>query len=206
MLRDKTNLQIREDKKRGVYCEGLSEWVVRNPKEIMALMQWGASQRATGTTRLNELSSRSHAVFVIIVEQSSAIEGAPDDQKREAVKIGKLYLVDLAGSERLRLSGAVGRRLEESKKINQSLSCLGNVIAALTDSKPRTHIPYRDSKLTRLLEDSLGGNCLTTMIATISPALESFAETISTLKFANRAKNIQNKPRVNEEMDQKVFH
>lgn len=103
----------------------------------------------------------------------------------------------------MRLTGATGQRLEETKKINQSLSALGNVIAALTDSRGRQHIPYRDSKLTRILEDSLGGNCKTTMMAMISPALEAFLESLSTLKFANRAKNIKNEARVNEDLDQK---
>ena len=101
-----------------------------------------------------------------------------------ARQVGKLNLVDLAGSERVRLSGATGQRLEESKQINRSLSALGNVISALTDSKGRQHIPYRDSKLTRMLEDSLGGNCKTTMMAMISPALEAMVETLSTLKVA----------------------
>lgn len=103
----------------------------------------------------------------------------------------------------MRLTGATGQRLEETKKINQSLSALGNVIAALTDARGRQHIPYRDSKLTRILEDSLGGNCKTTMMAMISPALEAFVESTSTLKFANRAKNIKNEARVNEDLDQK---
>lgn len=114
-----------------------------------------------------------------------------------------MNLVDLAGSERVRLSGATGQRLEESKQINKSLSALGNVISALTDSKGRTHIPYRDSKLTRMLEDSLGGNCKTTMIAMVSPAIDALMETISTLKFANRAKHIRNEARINEDLDQK---
>jgi len=103
----------------------------------------------------------------------------------------------------VRLSGATGQRLEESKKINQSLAALGNVISALIDIKGRSHIPYRDSKLTRILEDSLGGNCKTTMMAMISPALEAMVESLSTLKFANRAKNIKNEPKVNEDLDQK---
>ena len=116
-----------------------------------------------------------------------------------------MNLVDLAGSERVRLSGATGQRLEESKKINQSLSALGNVISALTDLRRKAtgHVPYRDSKLTRILEDSLGGNCKTTMMAMISPAQEAMAESLSTLKFANRAKNIKNEARVNEDLDQK---
>lgn len=119
------------------------------------------------------------------------------------VQVGKLNLVDLAGSERVALSGASGQRLEESKQINKSLSALGNVISALTELKGRQHIPYRDSKLTRMLEDSLGGNCKTTMMAMVSPALEAMVETISTLKFANRAKNIKNEAKVNEDLDQK---
>ena len=141
---------------------------------------------------MNELSSRSHAVFIIIVENSKLTEEAGQTELRQSFKVGKLNLVDLAGSERVRLSGATGTRLEESKKINQSLSALGNVIKALTEPKGRPHIPYRDSKLTRILEDSLGGNCKTTMMAMISPALESFTESLSTLKFANRAKHIKN--------------
>jgi hypothetical protein len=124
-----------------------------------------------------------------------------DDDAPKQIKVGKLNLVDLAGSERVRVTGATGKRLEESKKINQSLSCLGNVIAALTDQRPRAHIPYRDSKLTRLLEDSLGGNCKTTMMAMISPSSEGFGESISTLKFATRAKKIKNEARINEDVD-----
>ena len=210
---ERVNLAIREDKKRGVHVEGLSEWVVRTPDEIYGLMERGAAQRATGSTRMNELSSRSHAVFIVIVENARAGEGGfetgaergggPGDA-RQLVRVGKLNLVDLAGSERVRLTGATGVRLEESKKINQSLSALGNVIKALTESKGRrSHVPYRDSKLTRVLEDSLGGNCKTTMMAMISPALEAFAESLSTVKFANRAKHIKNTARVNEDLDQK---
>eukprot|EP01138_Halocafeteria_seosinensis_P014292 gb/GECG01014592.1/.p1 GENE.gb/GECG01014592.1/~~gb/GECG01014592.1/.p1 ORF type:complete len:994 (+),score=180.45 gb/GECG01014592.1/:1-2982(+) len=226
---ERTNLSIREDKKKGVFVEGLSEWVVRSPAEIYGLMERGGTVRATGSTKMNHMSSRSHAVFIIIAEQSETTY--VDDQGRElsseefqalvksrpqgdamrqletnvrqCFKVGKLNLVDLAGSERVRLTGATGQRLEESKKINQSLSALGNVIAALTDTRGRQHIPYRDSKLTRILEDSLGGNCKTTMMAMISPALEAFVESLSTLKFANRAKNIKNEARVNEDLDQK---
>ena len=122
------------------------------------------------------------------------------------IKVGKLNLVDLAGSERVRVTGATGQRLEESKKINQSLSALGNVIAALTDPRQkRSHIPYRDSKLTRLLEDSLGGNCKTTMMAMISPAHEAFSESLSTLKFATRAKKIKNEAKINEDVDQRAL-
>ena len=121
------------------------------------------------------------------------------------IKVGKLNLVDLAGSERVRVTGATGKRLEESKSINQSLSCLGNVISALTDSKGRLHIPYRDSKLTRLLEDSLGGNCKTTMMAMISPTHEAFSESLSTLKFATTAKKTKNEAHINEDVDQRAL-
>jgi hypothetical protein len=143
---EKISLQIREDKKKGVFVEGLSEWAVRNPHDIYTLLQRGALSRATASTKMNDVSSRSHAVFVITVEQMTII----DDGKGEAVtqiKVGKLNLVDLAGSERIRVTGATGKQLEESKKINKSLSALGNVIYALTDNKGRTHIPYRDSKV-----------------------------------------------------------
>jgi hypothetical protein len=149
---------------------------------------------------MNDLSSRSHAVFIIIVEQMKTVQDGPSEPSRY-IKVGKLNLVDLAGSERVRVTGATGKRLEESKKINQSLSCLGNVIAALTDQKPRSHIPYRDSKLTRILEDSLGGNCKTTMMAMITPSADAFAESQSTLKFATRAKKIKNEARINEDVD-----
>ncbi|KAG2437000.1 hypothetical protein HYH02_011432 [Chlamydomonas schloesseri] len=232
---ERSSLAIREDRRRGVFVEGLSEWVVRSPAEVYGLIQRGQSLRATGATKLNEVSSRSHAVCVIIVEkcttpaqtqqaqaqaqqQSAGVEGGEgggggwrgaevdgSGQAIQSIKVGKLNLVDLAGSERVHVTGAVGRRLEESKKINASLSALGNVIAALTDRRERSHIPYRDSKLTRLLEDSLGGNCRTTMIATIAPSLEAFQESLSTLKFANRAKNIQNEAHVNEDVDQRTL-
>ena len=192
------NLNIREDKKKGLYVEHLSEWAVRSPSDIYSLLERGASCREVSNTNMNDVSSRSHAVFMIIVEQlisDSELNG------KQITKIGKLNLVDLAGSERTRITGATGKQLEESKKINKSLSALGNVINALTDSKERKHVPYRDSKLTRLLENSLGGNCKTTMIATISPAQCSFNESLSTLNFAKRAKNIKNRPIVNEDID-----
>ena len=186
--------------------EGLSEWAVRTPLEIYSLMQRGAMVRATAATKMNDVSSRSHAVFIMIVEQMTINVGgdlsAPPDAE---IKVGKLNLVDLAGSERVRVTGATGKRLEECKKINQSLSALGNVIAALTDMKQRNHIPYRDSKLTRLLEDSLGGNCKTTMMAMVSPAFDSFSESLSTLKFATRAKKIKNEARINEDVDQRAL-
>ena len=200
-----SGLQIREDKRKGLFVEGLSEWVVRSSSEIYSLMKKGESFRATASTKLNDISSRSHAVFIIVIEQMSNIGFDAREDAPRNIKIGKLNLVDLAGSERLTVTGAVGKRLEECKKINQSLSALGNVIAALTDSKGRIHIPYRNSKLTRLLEDSLGGNCKTTMMTMISPACCSVLESLSSLKFAHRAKNIKNVARVNEDVDQRAL-
>lgn len=202
---EKSNLQIREDKKKGVYVEGQSEWAVRTPGDIYALLKRGAASRATSFTMMNDVSSRSHAVFRITVEQMTITDKGSGSNQVSQIKIGKLNLVDLAGSERIRVTGAKGKQLEESKNINKSLSALGNVIYALTDSKGRSHIPYRDSKLTRLLEDSLGGNCKTTMMAMISPAHESFNESLSTLHFARRAKNIKNKPKINEDLDQRAL-
>ena len=192
---EKKNLSIRESKQKGLYVESLSEWAVRSPNDIYALLERGSQSRAKANTHMNDVSSRSHAVFSIQVEQ---MENA---QSGKSIKVGKLNLVDLAGSERIKVSGATGQQLEESKKINKSLSALGNVIYALTDPKGRTHIPYRDSKLTRLLENSLGGNCRTTMIGMISPAECSFSESLSTLNFAKRAKSIKNRAIVNEDID-----
>ncbi|KAF1335932.1 Kinesin-like protein, partial [Globisporangium splendens] len=141
---------------------------------------------------VNEGSSRSHSIFTVVVETSQKIDG------EEHFKAGKLNLVDLAGSERQSKTGATGNRLKEGCKINLSLSALGNVISALVDGKGK-HIPYRDSKLTRLLQDSLGGNTKTLMVAAVSPADYNYDETLSTLRYANRAKNIKNKPIVNED-------
>ena len=214
---DRSNLAIREEKKRGLFVEGLSEWVVRTPGEAMSLVNEGAARRATGATRINELSSRSHAIFIITTESCESSQDvrtpSPQSSARKAyaskpkkVQVGKLNLVDLAGSERVNVTGAGGKRLEECKKINQSLSALGKVISCLTGPKgPQKHIPYRDSKLTRILQDSLGGNCKTTMIATVSPLPSSYAESLSTLKFAHRAKYIRNEAYVNEDLDHKAL-
>jgi len=199
-------LQIREDKKKGLFVEGLSEWTVRRPDDICELLKRGALYRKTAHTKMNDLSSRSHAVFILIVEQLSDDDHlSPSKCRKRTIKTSKLNIVDLAGSERVSVSGATGNRLLESRKINQSLSALGNVISALTDLKNRSHIPYRDSKLTRMLEDSLGGNCKTIMMAMISPSNDSFSETLSTLKFAHRAKKVRNTPKINEDIDQKTL-
>ena len=140
---------------------------------------------------MNKDSSRSHSIFTIYVETAER-----DEQGEQRIKAGKLNLVDLAGSERQSKTQATGQRLKEATQINLSLSALGNVISALVEGK-HGHIPYRDSKLTRLLQDSLGGNTKTVMIAAISPADYNFEETLTTLRYASRAKNIKNKPRVN---------
>lgn len=208
---DRSHLVIREDKRKGVFVEGLSEWLCRSSEEVQTLMEHGSAARATAQTGANDASSRSHAVFMITVEHSETLVStepvaAPSPGSGgHRVQTGRLNLVDLAGSERPRITGATGQRLEETKKINQSLSALGNVISALTERRPRTHVPYRDSKLTRLLEDSLGGNCRTTMMAMVSPAAEAFGESLSTLKFAQRAKGVLNRPQVNEDMDQQTL-
>ena len=200
---DKKNLQIREDKKKGIYVDLLSEWAVRSPLDLYALLRRGGGSRTTSATYMNDVSSRSHAVFQITVEQMTTDKELNDNKAQ--IKVGKLNLVDLAGSERIRITGTRGQQLEESKKINKSLSCLGNVINALTDKKGKNYIPYRDSKLTRLLQDSLGGNCKTTMIATISPSEDAFSESLSTLYFAQRAKKIKNRPIINEDVNNRAL-
>ena len=184
----KKNFNIREDKYKGIFVENLTEKNLSCPETAFDLFSMGAQTRVSASTKMNDLSSRSHAIFIIRMERK-----IDKDHKIFA----KLNLVDLAGSERIRITGARGQRLAECKKINQSLGELSNVIASLTKKKS-THIPYRNSKLTRLLEDSLGGNSHTSFIATVSPAHESFSETLSTLKFASRAKNIKNVIKLNK--------
>ena len=195
---EKKHLSIREGQKKGLYVEGLSEWAVRSPNDIYALLERGAQCRTKAYTNMNDVSSRSHAVFTIILEQMKISNG------KKRFKAGKLNMVDLAGSERVKISGATGKQLDESRRINKSLSALGNVINALTDPKTK-HIPYRDSKLTRLLQNSLGGNCKTSMIAMISPYDGSYNESTSTLNFAKRAKGIRIKAKINEEVNQNAL-
>ncbi|XP_063371290.1 kinesin-like protein KIF3A [Cydia amplana] len=187
------SLEVKERPDIGVFVKDLTGYVVHNADELEKIMFVGNKNRHIGATAMNTESSRSHAIFSITVESSK--KGA---DKKAHVKMGKLHLVDLAGSERQSKTQATGTRLKEATKINQSLSVLGNVISALVDGKS-THIPYRNSKLTRLLQDSLGGNSKTVMIATIGPAESNYVETISTLRYANRAKNIENKTHVNSE-------
>lgn len=155
---------MKESKELGVFVKDLTMYIVKNKDEIQTIMDKGSKNRITAQTAMNEDSSRSHSIFIINIE--SCIEGEDGHQH---IKAGKLNLVDLAGSERQSKTNAIGDRLDEAKKINLSLSALGNVISSLVDGRS-THVPYRDSKLTRLLQDSLGGNTKTVMIAAISPA------------------------------------
>lgn len=186
-------LELKENSEFGVYVKDLTSVVTKSVTEIEHVMNIGNQSRSVGFTNMNERSSRSHAIFFITVECS---EEGPDG--RDHIRVGKLNMVDLAGSERQSKTGVKGKRLKEATKINLSLSALGNVISALVDGRS-THVPYRDSKLTRLLQDSLGGNAKTVMIATVGPSHQHFNESLATLRYASRAKNIKNKPRINED-------
>ncbi|XP_065528004.1 kinesin-like protein KIF11 [Lathamus discolor] len=193
-------LQMFDDprNKRGVIIKGLEEITVHNKNEVYQILERGAAKRTTAATYMNAYSSRSHSVFSITIHmKETTIDG------EELVKIGKLNLVDLAGSENIGRSGAVDKRAREAGNINQSLLTLGRVITALVERAP--HIPYRESKLTRILQDSLGGRTKTSIIATVSPASISLEETLSTLEYAHRAKNIMNKPEVNQKLTKKAL-
>ncbi|EEH50306.1 kinesin heavy chain [Paracoccidioides brasiliensis Pb18] len=185
------NLPVHEEKSRGVYVKGLLEIYVSSVQEVYEVMRRGGAARAVSATNMNQESSRSHSIFVITVTQKNVETGS--------AKSGQLFLVDLAGSEKVGKTGASGQTLEEAKKINKSLSALGMVINSLTDGKS-THIPYRDSKLTRILQESLGGNSRTTLIINCSPSSYNDAETLSTLRFGVRAKAIKNKAKINAEL------
>lgn len=185
------NLPVHEEKNRGVYVKGLLEIYVSSVQEVYEVMRRGGNARAVAATNMNQESSRSHSIFVITVTQKNVETGS--------AKSGQLFLVDLAGSEKVGKTGASGQTLEEAKKINKSLSALGMVINSLTDGKS-SHVPYRDSKLTRILQESLGGNSRTTLIINCSPSSYNDAETLSTLRFGMRAKSIKNKAKVNAEL------
>ncbi len=189
-------LDLREDPIKGVSLAGATEFKVDSIEEVMNLLFQGNRRRTTEATNANQTSSRSHAVFQICVNVNPRCK----DINIERV-IGKLSLIDLAGSERGTVTENRGLRLREGAKINQSLLALANCINALGDkSKKGSFVPYRDSKLTRMLKDSLGGNCKTVMIVTISPSSSQFEETLNTLKYANRAKNITTKPVENKKL------
>lgn len=186
---NKETLQVVEDKVNGVHVTNLTKAYISSTEELHALLKRGSELRVTSSTEMNRESSRSHAIFQLNLTQESPEFG---------IRRSKLFLVDLAGSEKVSKTGVSGLNLEEAKKINSSLSSLGNVINALTDSKS-THIPYRDSKLTRILQESLGGNSRTSLIINCSPSSYNEFETLSTLRFGTRAKKIKNKAHVNIE-------
>ncbi|XP_059054240.1 kinesin heavy chain isoform X2 [Achroia grisella] len=187
----KVNLSVHEDKNRVPFVKGATERFVSSPEEVFEVIEEGKSNRHIAVTNMNEHSSRSHSVFLINVKQENL-----ENQKKLS---GKLYLVDLAGSEKVSKTGAEGTVLDEAKNINKSLSALGNVISALADGN-KSHIPYRDSKLTRILQESLGGNARTTIVICCSPASFNESETKSTLDFGKRAKTVKNVVCVNEEL------
>ncbi|XP_034533698.1 kinesin heavy chain-like isoform X3 [Notolabrus celidotus] len=187
----KTNLSVHEDKNRVPYVKGCTERFVSSPEEVMDVIDEGKANRHVAVTNMNEHSSRSHSIFLINIKQ--------ENMETEKKLSGKLYLVDLAGSEKVSKTGAEGAVLDEAKNINKSLSALGNVISALAEGT-KTHVPYRDSKMTRILQDSLGGNCRTTIIICCSPSVYNEAETKSTLMFGQRAKTIKNTVSVNLEL------
>jgi len=187
------DLKIRRDPDKGIYVQNLSEIPLTSGAELTAIIEQGNKKRATAPTLMNAESSRSHAVVILKMERTE-----PPTKKKKGRKLaGKLNLVDLAGSERVVKSGATGESLKEAIAINQSLSMLGNVINALTDARSSAHIPYRSSKLTYLLEESLGGNSHTVMLAAMSPSTRSYFETMNTLQYAVRAKLIQCNPKAN---------
>ncbi|CAI9762820.1 unnamed protein product [Fraxinus pennsylvanica] len=198
------NLQIREDIKSGVYVENLTEECVSSMEDVSQLLIKGLSNRRTGSTSVNAESSRSHSVFTCVVESRSK---SMADGGVSCLKMSKINFVDLAGSERQKQTGAAGGRLKEAGNINRSLSQLGNLInilAEVSQTGKQRHIPYRDSKLTFLLQESLGGNAKLAMICAVSPAQSCKSETLSTLRFAQRAKAIKNKAVVNEEIQEDV--
>lgn len=189
---------------------GAKEFQVECADEVMSLLESGNAARHTGTTQMNEHSSRSHAIFTISICQKQSAETQKNTDVRQdpswkSVRMiaSKFHFVDLAGSERVTKTGNTGERFKESIQINSGLLALGNVISALGDPKRKSvHIPYRDAKITRILKDSLGGNAKTVMITCISPSSSDFDESLNSLKYANRAKNIRNKPVVNYNPDQ----
>eukprot|EP01052_Picozoa_sp_SAG31_P003842 SAG31_NODE_152_length_22216_cov_16.550029_3_plen_398_part_00 len=209
-------LKVREHPKRGPYVDGLSSLLVGSQQAIDALMEEGTKARTIAATKMNNTSSRAHTIFQIIFTQTRVDRRAGKATDR----VSRINLVDLAGSERANSTGNTGDRLKEGININRSLSALGNCINALADRAtakidgaarggtkkgPEKHIPYRDSVLTWLLKDSLGGNARTVMVAALSPADINFSETLSTLRYASRAKSIQNVAVVNEDPNEKLI-
>lgn len=213
MMPAKKEIGIREEKNGTISVYGLKEMTVNSAEEMAGCLDMGSSQRVTACTLMNSSSSRSHGIFTIAIEQhmiedeletgaggaDAANAGAAKQEKPDEHMTAKFHFVDLAGSERAKATGATGEQFREGVNINKSLLALGNVISSLTDPSKKGHVPYRDSKLTRILQDSLGGNSRTVMIAACSPAECNFLETLNSLKYASRARNIKNKPVVNRD-------
>ncbi|XP_041639025.1 kinesin-like protein KIF21B isoform X2 [Cheilinus undulatus] len=213
----KSNIKIHEDASGSIYTTGVTSRLVQSEEELLQCLKLGALSRTTASTQMNAQSSRSHAIFTIHLCQMrvcqqpqmngggengelNGVDSGPIAQPEFETLMAKFHFVDLAGSERLKRTGATGERAREGISINCGLLALGNVISALGDqTKKGGHVPYRDSKLTRLLQDSLGGNSRTVMIACVSPSDRDFMETLNTLKYANRARNIKNKVVVNQD-------
>ncbi|XP_072260191.1 kinesin-like protein KIF27 [Pyxicephalus adspersus] len=199
------DIHIREDEKGNTVIVGAKESQVESADEVMSLLEAGGAARHTGTTQMNEHSSRSHAIFTITIsQQRDKSSSATESSAARSVQMitSKFHFVDLAGSERVTKTGNTGERFKESIQINSGLLALGNVISALADPKRKNaHVPYRDAKITRILKDSLGGNAKTVMITCISPSTSDFDESLNSLKYANRARNIKNKPIVNYNPD-----
>ncbi|XP_041110801.1 kinesin-like protein KIF21A isoform X5 [Polyodon spathula] len=214
LRKQKSHIKIHEDANGGIYTVGVTTRTVNTEAEMIQCLKLGALSRTTASTRMNVQSSRSHAIFTIHLCQVRVCANAENQDNETDNRImdgssqmnefetltAKFHFVDLAGSERLKRTGATGERAKEGISINCGLLALGNVISALGDkSKKSSHVPYRDSKLTRLLQDSLGGNSQTVMIACISPSDRDFMETLNALKYANRARNIKNRVMVNQD-------
>ncbi|XP_044588252.1 kinesin-like protein KIF21A isoform X6 [Cotesia glomerata] len=206
--------RIHEDTSGNIHLTGVEPRVVTSPEQALEYLRLGALARTTGPTQMNTQSSRSHAIFTLFIKQQRCIRvedpdadvDTSDPMNEFETLTAKFHFVDLAGSERLKRTGATGDRAKEGISINCGLLALGNVISALGDkSKKSLHVPYRDSKLTRLLQDSLGGNSQTCMIACISPSDRDFMETLSTLKYANRARNIKNKVTINQDKSSRTI-
>uniref|UniRef100_A0A671WIU2 Kinesin family member 21B n=1 Tax=Sparus aurata TaxID=8175 RepID=A0A671WIU2_SPAAU len=208
----KSNIKIHEDASGSIYTTGVTSRLVHTEEELLQCLKLGALSRTTASTQMNAQSSRSHAIFTIHLCQMrvcqqlqmngevNGVDSSAITQPEFETLMAKFHFVDLAGSERLKRTGATGDRAREGISINCGLLALGNVISALGDqAKKGGHVPYRDSKLTRLLQDSLGGNSRTVMIACVSPSDRDFMETLNTLKYANRARNIKNKVVVNQD-------
>eukprot|EP00038_Savillea_parva_P015756 m.14830 g.14830 ORF g.14830 m.14830 type:complete len:708 (+) comp3203_c0_seq1:338-2461(+) len=185
-------LKLREHPEKGIYVDGLSPWVARDVEQLDEVMARGNKNRHTAKTNMNDRSSRSHAIFILTIERSDKLADG-----KESFRMGRLNLVDLAGSEKAKKTGATGQAEFEGRKINLSLTMLSSVIVALV--KGASHVPYRDSTLTQLLKNSLGGNAKTAMIANFGPADYNTDETVTTLRYADRAKSIKNTPKINED-------